>query len=240
MNYAYLNIDIVIEGIPVKVLMDIRKTPQKNKLWVHQVYTQKNTEVVPTGANGSKIGLMNLDVNNILTQDNSFVNSENENVNLSVTSTSSQNEKNNNLSSAYGSMEKLIEEGLEDEAEGMRESEVPSIVSEIKDALTPKLSISKRKDDTLHDNTSEESRLISLDDYHRTEEYNPVTSKNRDIYTHNVNKMFRKAQSLFSVPYGEARKHIKPIIEEMAAKLMNHNGHISDEDYFNLTVELIG
>lgn len=87
---------------------------------------------------------------------------------------------------------------------------------------------------------STDESLIPIEEFQRNEEYIPVTSKNRDIYRHNVNKMFRKAQSLFSVPYGEARKHIKPIIEEMAAKLMNNNGHISDEDYFNLTVELIG
>ena len=82
--------------------------------------------------------------------------------------------------------------------------------------------------------------LISIEEYNKNSEYIPSNKKAQNKYNSTVNAMLRKAESLFSVPHGEAVAHIKPIIKEMAAKLVNRKGNISDDEYFNLTLELIG
>lgn len=73
--YAYLKTETTVDGMPVTVVMDIRKSPQKNKLWVHRVYTKANVETGPTGAS-SKIGLnAGLNVEDNISQKGEFVKS---------------------------------------------------------------------------------------------------------------------------------------------------------------------
>ncbi len=73
-KFSYLVAKTAIDGVPVEVYIDIRKSPQKNKMWLHQVHTQKSTEVVPTGAS-SKMGIMNLSTNDIIIDSDEDVNS---------------------------------------------------------------------------------------------------------------------------------------------------------------------
>lgn len=42
-TYAYIAYDMAIDGIPVTVKLDIKKSPLKNKLWVHSIITEKNS-----------------------------------------------------------------------------------------------------------------------------------------------------------------------------------------------------
>lgn len=72
----------------------------------------------------------------------------------------------------------------------------------------------------VEESTASES-LISIEEYNKNSEYIPSNKKAQNKYNSTVNAMLRKAESLFSVPHGEAVAHIKPIIEEMAAKLVN-------------------
>ncbi|MBE6623312.1 MAG: hypothetical protein E7621_03925 [Ruminococcaceae bacterium] len=110
---------------------------------------------------------------------------------------------------------------------------------DVNDSITEKGSNVNTSNDDVEERTASES-LISIGEYNKNSEYIPSNKKAQDIYNRNLNAMLRKAESLFSVPHGEAVAHIKPIIEEMAAKLVNRNGNISDDEYFNLTLELIG
>ena len=45
-SYAYIEADVLIEGKPNKVIMDIRKSPQKNLFWVHSVYEIKENQTL--------------------------------------------------------------------------------------------------------------------------------------------------------------------------------------------------
>ena len=41
-RYAYIEHNVVVDGVPMTVKVDIRKSKDKNKMWVHSVYAQKN------------------------------------------------------------------------------------------------------------------------------------------------------------------------------------------------------
>ena len=42
-SFAYIAYDTVIDGVPITVKLDIKKSPSKNKLWVHSIITEKNS-----------------------------------------------------------------------------------------------------------------------------------------------------------------------------------------------------
>lgn len=42
-TFAYIAYDTAVEGIPVVIKLDIKKSPIKNKLWVHSIVTKKNS-----------------------------------------------------------------------------------------------------------------------------------------------------------------------------------------------------
>lgn len=40
-TFAYITHKIELDNIPITVKLDIKKSPQKNKLWVHSIITEK-------------------------------------------------------------------------------------------------------------------------------------------------------------------------------------------------------
>lgn len=42
-TFAYISYDTEIDGVPITVKLDIKKSPSKNKLWVHSIITEKNS-----------------------------------------------------------------------------------------------------------------------------------------------------------------------------------------------------
>ncbi len=40
-TFAYISYDTEIDGVPITVKLDIKKSPAKNKLWVHSIITEK-------------------------------------------------------------------------------------------------------------------------------------------------------------------------------------------------------
>ncbi len=49
--YAYLKGTTTLDGNPVSVITTVRKTPQRNKFWMHQVILKENgTDLVTSGA----------------------------------------------------------------------------------------------------------------------------------------------------------------------------------------------
>ncbi len=43
-KFAYFEYPVTIEGIPLNIKLSVKKSPQKNKLWVHSIYVQKSTD----------------------------------------------------------------------------------------------------------------------------------------------------------------------------------------------------
>lgn len=41
-RYAYIEHNVVMDGIPMTVKVDVRKSKDKNKMWVHSIYAEKN------------------------------------------------------------------------------------------------------------------------------------------------------------------------------------------------------
>lgn len=46
-RFAYLCLDVEVNGIPFKITIDIKKTKEKNKFWVHNIrITEKNSQLL--------------------------------------------------------------------------------------------------------------------------------------------------------------------------------------------------
>ncbi|MBQ3137715.1 MAG: hypothetical protein IJB74_09590 [Clostridia bacterium] len=46
-KFAYIEAEVHVEGQPVSVKIDIKKSPQKNKFWVHSVYIKEKVDGLP-------------------------------------------------------------------------------------------------------------------------------------------------------------------------------------------------
>jgi hypothetical protein len=57
-QYMYLEAETEIDGEPVNVKIDIRKAPQKNQFWVHQIYTKEAVSVPAGTSKSSKTGFL--------------------------------------------------------------------------------------------------------------------------------------------------------------------------------------
>lgn len=74
LKYAYIKADAVVGDIPVRVRIAVRKSPQKNQFWVHQIDIIKNSdEDIPAGAESSKTGVQSLITDNSISHDDKDV-----------------------------------------------------------------------------------------------------------------------------------------------------------------------
>ncbi len=74
-KYTYIDCIVEIDGEPSVVTVAIRKSPQKNKFWVHQVDINKNVGSTPTGTSeSSKTGYLTSDNTVIISSDDIVVN----------------------------------------------------------------------------------------------------------------------------------------------------------------------
>ncbi len=55
-KYAYVQGATDLNGKRVKINVSVRKSPQKNKFWIHQVYIKSDDAETPAGENYSKTG----------------------------------------------------------------------------------------------------------------------------------------------------------------------------------------
>lgn len=79
-QYAYIEHNVVVDGVPMTVKVDIRKSKDKNKMWVHSVYAQKNisgSDVI--SEDGEVTSYLTADSGDRIAQDSDFVNSSDEN-----------------------------------------------------------------------------------------------------------------------------------------------------------------
>ncbi len=71
-KYAYIESNATIDGYPVTISIDIRKSPKKNTFWVHKVDFVKKNNGVPSQDNSLGMG-SNYSVNNSIPENNSSV-----------------------------------------------------------------------------------------------------------------------------------------------------------------------
>ena len=68
-KFAYIEHTLEIDGKPVTILLDIKKTRQKNKFWVHRVIEKENVSNLPAGPkNGAETGYTKADIGNSISQ----------------------------------------------------------------------------------------------------------------------------------------------------------------------------
>ena len=74
LKFAYIEHRVVANNNPVKVIVTIRKSLQKNKFWVHHVYIEKDTGSTSVGTSKSSItAYTTSDVNDTVSHDNGIV-----------------------------------------------------------------------------------------------------------------------------------------------------------------------
>lgn len=74
LKFAYIEHRVVANNNPVKVIVTIRKSLQKNKFWVHHVYIEKDTGSTSVGTSKSSItAYTTSDVNDTVPYDNGIV-----------------------------------------------------------------------------------------------------------------------------------------------------------------------
>ncbi len=73
-KYAYIESQTILNGKPVTIRITVRKSLQKNKFWVHNIYTnEKNTTDLSAGESFSKTDYLTDSDDDMLTQDLSNV-----------------------------------------------------------------------------------------------------------------------------------------------------------------------
>lgn len=76
-SFAYIAYDTVIDGVPITVKLDIKKSPSKNKLWVHSIVTEKNsTGLDVSSENGRGTPYRTDAIGGTISQNNENVNSK--------------------------------------------------------------------------------------------------------------------------------------------------------------------
>ena len=79
-SFAYIEYKTNIDGIDVKLKLAIKKSPQKNKFWVHSVYNIENISSYPASTEiGTEAGYRTADIGKIVTQDTNSVKTNQEN-----------------------------------------------------------------------------------------------------------------------------------------------------------------
>ena len=76
--FDYYRAETTVNGIPITVEFDIKKSTQKNKFWVHRINIKENAEVNSSGATSALKRRPNLDVDNSISKDLDNVNTDNE------------------------------------------------------------------------------------------------------------------------------------------------------------------
>lgn len=93
-KYAYIEGQTILNGKPVAIRITVRKSLQKNKFWVHNIYTnEKNTTDLSAGESFSKTDYLTDSDDGMLTQDLSNVKFSKDVENYDMESLIKQNEK---------------------------------------------------------------------------------------------------------------------------------------------------
>jgi hypothetical protein len=80
-KFAYIESETTVDGENVIVKLAIKKSPQKNKFWVHSIYTIENASNDTESITNDTVADYRIaDVGNIVTQDPSTVNTQNSEV----------------------------------------------------------------------------------------------------------------------------------------------------------------
>ena len=78
-KFAYIEYKTEVDGQEIIVKLAIKKSPQKNKFWVHSIYTIENVSDSPAiTENGNEAGHITADNGKIIPEEKPIVNSENE------------------------------------------------------------------------------------------------------------------------------------------------------------------
>ncbi len=73
-KFAYIEYATEVDGKEIMVRIAIKKTPQKNKFWVHSIYTIENVSDSPASTNhGTEAGHITADTGRIVTQESDSV-----------------------------------------------------------------------------------------------------------------------------------------------------------------------
>ncbi len=83
-SFSYIEHEIDVDGTPVTIKVSVKKTPQKNKLWVHSVYTEKISGPDAISKNGNEAPYQTADGSSV-TYPGEKVNTKNKNSHASVT-----------------------------------------------------------------------------------------------------------------------------------------------------------
>ncbi len=129
-QYAYIEHNVVVDGVPMTVKVDIRKSRDKNKMWVHSIHTQKNISGQGiTSKDGVVTPYQTADIEDRITQNSDFVNSS-EDVLFS--------DRSGEDVSTRGLLVNALESATENDAEREKLAEYKSKIAEI-EALEGKL-----------------------------------------------------------------------------------------------------
>ena len=79
-NFAYIEYEGEIDGIQIALQLDIKKSPQKNKFWVHRIVAIENVSDFPASTNnGTEAGQATADVGDIIHQEEPIVKGDSQN-----------------------------------------------------------------------------------------------------------------------------------------------------------------
>ena len=74
-KFAYIEHTFDVDGQDVTIRIDIKKSPQKNKFWVHRVWEKENVSNFPASTNeGAEAGHTKADINKTISHPERFVN----------------------------------------------------------------------------------------------------------------------------------------------------------------------
>ena len=76
-KFAYIEYPTIVDGKDIVLKIAIKKSPQKNKFWVHSIYTTENVSDSPAStSNGTEAGHITADTEVIISQDSDSVKRE--------------------------------------------------------------------------------------------------------------------------------------------------------------------